>query len=201
MKQWLVPMAGPTVLAMLLAACATPHSDLSYVTLLPNPDGSVGKVRVKGTWGEQVLDQARFAVPLDGSAMPAPVDEARFQRDFAEAIAARPELPQVFVLYFESGSTQLTAESQNLLPQILQNAAKRTSADIGIVGHSDAAGNAELNEGLSMKRAQAVAEWLKSQGVKVVALTVEAQGKRQLRVPTPDDRPEPRNRRVEVTVR
>jgi adhesin transport system outer membrane protein len=88
-----------------------------------------------------------------------------------------------------------------VLPQIVRNAALRASADMSIVGHSDTLGSAELNEALSLKRAQAVADWLVSQGAKVDTLTVRALGKRQLQVATPDARDEARNRRVEVTVR
>ena len=62
-------------------------------------------------------------------------------------------------------------------------------------------GSAELNEGLSLQRAQAVADWLMAQGLRVAALSVAAQGKRQLQVDTPDAQAEPRNRRVEVTLR
>jgi outer membrane protein OmpA-like peptidoglycan-associated protein len=205
MRQSLVPALWALLLAaccsLQLAGCATPRTERSYVVLLPSPDGTLGKVRVAGERGVQQIEQARFAAPLDGSQAPAPVDEARYQRDFAEALAARPELPQLFVLYFETGSTQLTPESQKLLPDILRNAAKRGSADLTLIGHSDSAGSAELNEGLSLRRAQAVAEWLKTQNLKFDTLTVQAQGKRRPLVPTPDERSEPRNRRVEVTVR
>lgn len=188
--------------ALVLAGCASAPGDArSYVTLLPSPDGSVGQVLVRGERGEQRIDRARYAAPLDGSSAPAPVDEARFQRDFAQALAARPELPRHFVLYFESGSTQLTAESQNLLPEILRNAARRASADMTVTGHADTVGSDALNVGLSLKRAQAIADWLSSQRIKLDGLTVQAQGKRSPQVPTPDARAEPRNRRVEVTVR
>jgi outer membrane protein OmpA-like peptidoglycan-associated protein len=190
------------LLVLQLVACATaPRSGRSYITLLASPDGSVGKVVVKGAGGERLIDQARFAAPLDGSQAPAPVDEARFQRDFAEAMAARPELPQTFVLYFESDATQPTQESQGLLPEIMRNAAKRASADMSIIGHSDTVGSAELNEGLSLRRAQAVADWLKGAGIHVDTLVVEAQGKRKLLVPTPDAKAEAGNRRVEITIR
>jgi adhesin transport system outer membrane protein len=201
MRLRLVSVALALLQALVFSGCATPRSDTSYVTLLPSPDGSVGQVLVQGARGEQLIARARDAAPLDGSAPPTPVDAARFQRDFAEALAAQPVLPAVFVLYFESGSTQFTAESQEVLPQIVRNAALRASADMSIVGHSDTLGSAELNEALSLKRAQAVADWLVSQGAKVDTLTVRALGKRQLQVATPDARDEARNRRVEVTVR
>lgn len=187
----------------MLVGCATPPApkNLSYVTLLASPDGGVGKVVVKGAKGEQVIDQVHYAALLDGSAVPAPVDEATFQRDFATAMAARPELPQHFVLYFETGGAQLTAESQALLPTIVEAAANRATVDLSVIGHSDTVGKPELNEALSLKRAQAVAELLKGKGLKVDALAVESHGERNLLVPTPDETPEPRNRRVEISIR
>ena len=187
----------------LLVGCATPPpaKNLSYVTLLASPDGSVGKVLVSGPGGEQLIDQAHYAALLDGSAPAAPVDEAKFQRDFAPAMAARPELPQHFTLYFETGGAQLTAESLALLPAILEASTKRATVDMSVIGHSDTVGRAALNETLSLKRAQAVADLLKGKGLKVDALTVESHGKRNLLVQTPDETPEPRNRRVEISIR
>ena len=91
--------------AALLAGCATPPppapKNMSYVALLASPDGSVGKVLVRGSKGEQLIDQAHYAALLDGSAPAAPVDDATLQRDVGEAMAARPELPEHFILYFE----------------------------------------------------------------------------------------------------
>jgi outer membrane protein OmpA-like peptidoglycan-associated protein len=187
----------------MLAGCVTPPApkNLSYVTLLASPDGSVGKVIVKGAGGEQVIDQAHYAALLDGSVAAAPVDEARFAQDFGTAMAARPELPQHFILYFETGGAQLTADSQALLPTIVEAAAKRATVDISVIGHSDTVGKPDLNEALSLKRAQAVADLLKGKGLKVDALTVESHGERNLLVSTPDETPEPRNRRVEISIR
>lgn len=195
---------SPALLAGLLAACAAPPPPpqaRSYITLLPSPDGSVGQVLVKGRGGEQRITQARFAAPLDGSRPAAAVDEVQFQRDFAAAIAARPALPQHFFLHFENGDVRLTPESLALLPLILAAARQRSNADMSIIGHSDTVGPAERNVVLSLKRAQMVADMLKSRGLRVDALTVESHGERNLLIPTPDETPEPRNRRVEVTIR
>jgi len=143
-----------------LAGCAAPPPALnpSYVTLLPSPDGSMGEVEVQGSKGTQRVTRARDAVPLDGSQAPAPVDPARFQRDFADAIAARPELPLHFMLYFETGNTQLTPESMELLPRIVDRAIHRRTVDLSVIGHSDTVGKTDLNENLSLRRAQSVAE-------------------------------------------
>jgi peptidoglycan-associated lipoprotein len=191
-------------LAASLPGCATPPPPAkppSYVVLLASPDGSVGKVVVRGSKGEQVIDQARGAALLDGSAAPALVDEARLQRDFGEAMAARPLLPQHFLLYFESGGAQLTAASLALLPEIVESAKQRATVDMSVIGHSDTVGKADTNADLSLKRAQAVAELIQRRGLRVEELTVESHGERNLLVPTPDETPEPRNRRVEVTLR
>lgn len=190
--------------AAVLAACATPApapKSTSYVTLLPSPDGAVGMVVVSGSKGEQVLQQARQAALLDGSQAPAPVDEALFAQDFGEAMAARPVLPEHFILYFESGGAQLTADSLAKLQTIVDSVGQRATVDVSVIGHSDTVGKAEANAALSLKRAQTVADLLKSKGLKAEALSVESHGERNLLVPTPDETPEPRNRRVEVTIR
>jgi outer membrane protein OmpA-like peptidoglycan-associated protein len=191
--------------AALLAGCAAPTpappKNMSYVALLASPDGSVGKVLVRGSKGEQLIEQSHFAALLDGSAAAAPVDEATLQRDCGEAMAARPELPEHFTLYFESGGTKLTAESLAQVPQILASAERRATADMSVIGHSDTVGRAEVNEALSLKRAQSVADIMQSQGLRVEALSVESHGKRNLLIPTPDETPEPRNRRVEISIR
>ncbi len=195
-----------TLATALLLGCATPvppapPKPVSYIALLASPDGSVGKVLVRGSKGEQLIDQAHYAVPLDGSTPPAPVDEARLQRDFGAAMAARPQLPLHFILYFESGGAQLTATSLALLPEILESAKQRATVDMSIIGHSDTVGKAETNAALSLKRAQAVADLILSKGLRVEELSVESHGERNLLVPTPDETPEPRNRRVEVSIR
>lgn len=182
----------------LLAGCA---SQKSYVVLLESPDGTTGQVVVKGARGEQLIDKSRHGAALDGSKPAAPVTEEALQRDFGAAMAARPILPERFLLYFESGGARLTPESQALLPKILENTAKRPGVDVSIIGHTDTVGKADLNESLALKRAQAIAELMKEKGLNVQALTVESHGERNLLVQTPDETPEPRNRRVEISLR
>lgn len=182
-----------------LSGCASQPK--SYVVLMESPDGTTGKVVVKGKKGEQLIDKARFAAPMDGSAAPARVDEAKFNRDFSDAIAARPALPEHFLLYFESGGTRLTPESSAALDKIIALASKRPAVDMSVIGHTDTPGKAELNEELALKRAVAITDLLKKKGLKVQALSVESHGERNLLVQTPDDTAEPRNRRVEVSIR
>jgi outer membrane protein OmpA-like peptidoglycan-associated protein len=116
-------------------------------------------------------------------------------------MAARPQLPERFLLYFVSGGAQLTPESQALLPGIVASAAQRPAVDVSIIGHTDTVGRAEQNEELALKRAQAIAELIKAKGLKVHALAIESHGERNLLIKTADETAEPRNRRVEISLR
>lgn len=190
------------ITSFVLAGCASkPIQPKSYVVLLESPDGTTGQVVVKGNKGEQYIDKARHGAALDGTAPPAPVNEAKFAQDFSEVMAARPAMPIHFLLYFELGGTKLTDESTALLGKIIEAAGKRPAVDMSIIGHTDTAGKAELNEALALKRANEIAGILKDKGLAVNALSVESHGERNLLVQTPDETPEPRNRRVEISIR
>ncbi|MEJ2793546.1 OmpA family protein [Iodobacter sp. LRB] len=182
--------------AVLLQGCASN----SYIVLLENPNGHTGAVQVKGEQGEQLINIAGYGAALDGSETPAAVDAEKIQEDFGDAMAARPKIPKHFLLYFQV-DTMLTEESEMLLPEIIAEAKKWPAVDISVVGHTDTLGSAAINEELALVRANLVAEWLKQKGLEYHALTVESHGERNLLVMTPDETLEPRNRRVEISIR
>lgn len=188
-------------LALLLTACAAPPKLKSYVALLESPDGTTGKVVVKGDKGEQLIDRANTGVPLDGSRPAVPVSDEQLKQDFGDTLAARPLLPDHFLLYFESGGAVLTAASAALMPKIIDSVTRRPGVDVSIIGHSDTVGKAEANAALALVRAQAIADMLKNMGMKATALSVESHGEANLLIKTPDETPEPRNRRVEISIR
>ena len=224
-------LAAALALAALLAGCASPPPDRSlqqhrycaladlfkgcpsappppaskgpgsYVVLLPSPDGSVGQVVVQGASGAQVLKEAQTGTALDGGVAPFAVSAEQLQRDFGAALAARPALPEQFLLYFLAGGSELTPESKTLLPRILERARARVAVDISVIGHSDTQGKADANEALALKRAGTIAQQLRQLGLQDAVLSVESHGERNLLVPTPDETAEPRNRRVEITLR
>lgn len=182
------------LVAMLLGGCAP----TSYVVLLPSPDGSVGEVVVRGQKGEQVLTKAGQAVSLDGEAVQ--IEEQQIRKDFGATMAALPKIPARFLLYFTAGTT-LTAESEALIPKIIADAHTRPAVDISVIGHTDTMANEPYNNQLALKRASKVSDLLGEKGLKANSLSIESHGKRNLLVPTPDNTYEPRNRRVEVSVR
>lgn len=184
-----------------LAACAPGN----VVVLLPDPEGKVGKVTLSNSAGSQTLDRAGQAVFFSdaGSAPRAPETMApeEIQRRFGEALAARPSQPVGFILYFAPNSTELVESSRDQLPQIIAAVKRRESVDVSVVGHCDTTGDDAYNLRLSRERAETVARQLTAQGVDPKTLEITSHGKRRLLVPTADNVSEPRNRRVEVTVR
>ena len=191
-----------------LAGCATPPPEPSfppsYVVLVPSPDGSVGRVTVEGQAGRQELAQAGQAASADGAVVVDQVPPERLARDFEVARQAQPLLPERFLLYFETGGARLTPESEALLPRVLQRITERGAlgmVDVSIIGHTDTVGRPEVNARVSLERAQFVAQRLQALGLPQLAMQVESHGETNLLVPTPDETPEPRNRRVEITLR
>ena len=117
------------------------------------------------------------------------------------ALAALPKPPLRFILYYEHDSVDLTPESRALLQKVLDTIRDRAPVDISVVGHTDTVGMKEYNYALSLKRARAVASILLGQGVDSSTLDITSHGKDNPLVPTGDQVTEPRNRRVEITVR
>jgi outer membrane protein OmpA-like peptidoglycan-associated protein len=65
-----------------------------------------------------------------------------------------------------------------------------------IAGHTDTVGTAKYNLALSLKRAQAIAGWFRKNGLRI-PIAYEGFGEQALRVATPDNTDEPKNRRVD----
>ncbi|MEY4737311.1 MAG: hypothetical protein RL302_1630 [Pseudomonadota bacterium] len=180
-----------------LAGCAS-----SYVVLLPNSDGTVGKVQVTGAHGTTLLEQAMQGTQVNANSGETFIaTPAQIQSDFAAAIAARPQRPTRFVLYFEAGGTTLTPESERELARVQQEIAARKVPDISITGHTDTAGDDAQNLQLGLERAQQVRTLLASPQLAADKVTVESHGEKNLLIPTADNVAEPRNRRVEISVR
>lgn len=104
---------------------------------------------------------------------------------------------------FESGSATIPEGQTRLLdaalaqmrPQV-QAASRFVEVRLYVVGHTDTVGSAGANQQLSEARARAIAGYFRSHGL-AIATFYAGLGERGLRVPTPDETPEPRNRRAE----
>jgi outer membrane protein OmpA-like peptidoglycan-associated protein len=174
------------------------------IVLLPDAQGKTGAIVVSGAGGARVLSETRQAVTVGEATGPGqpfilpPKDVAALA---GPALAALPPPPIRFILYFQHGTDELTKESRASFPEMVQAIRKRAPVDISVVGHTDTVGDRPYNYRLSLKRAQAVAALLTAEGIDPSILEIASHGKDNPLVPTGDQVPEPRNRRVEVTVR
>jgi outer membrane protein OmpA-like peptidoglycan-associated protein len=201
--------SGPLALAVLglLAACgarpvkAPPPSEL--VVVLPEAGGKVGTVVVRHAGGEHVLHHAYAAsreVPGKGREA-VTMNQAEVDRVFAAALKALPPAPATYLLYFLEGRTELTAESKADLDKMLTEIPVRPAPEVLIVGHTDAVGTDGFNDTLSVQRAERVRADILARGVAKDRVHAAGRGKRELLYASGDGVPEPRNRRVEISVR
>jgi outer membrane protein OmpA-like peptidoglycan-associated protein len=73
--------------------------------------------------------------------------------------------------------------------------------DVVVVGHTDTMGTLAANAELGMRRATMVRNMLIDAGLDATTIEVTSHGEGDLLVRTPDETPEPRNRRVEISVK
>lgn len=175
----------------------------SKVVLLPDVDGKTGALLVTASGGAQELSSAYRSAHVDTrGAIKAQTDPAdQVTQTYAATLAARPKAPVSFVLYFESGSSvDIAPAFKPVLEQLLSALSSFPAPEVTVIGHTDRVGSVEANDLLALQRAQTVRDLILQSGISV-PIDVSGRGERETEVPTADETPEPRNRRVEINLR
>jgi outer membrane protein OmpA-like peptidoglycan-associated protein len=187
------------------AGPAVPAPDPALIALLPDPETKVtGRIRVSNEFGGVDLTAPRTSVRTAAGAAPAQagtLSEDDVTRIFGAALSALPPSPKHFTLQFKFESDTLTDASAALVPQILAAVKTLAVPEVMIVGHTDTMGDRKSNVALGLKRAVAVRNILVAAGLSASLVDVTSHGEGDLLVKTRDNTSEPRNRRVEITVR
>ena len=126
---------------------------------------------------------------------PAPIKPQRWQQDgrLEAGVLSAEEVQEKYkgllslpmptasqlTLRFEPGTSNLTAESQGQLPEIIALASKRAGGEILVVGHTDRTGSPQANDTLSLQRAQAVRELLVQRGFAPERIEAIGRGERE----------------------
>lgn len=176
----------------------------SLIALLPDPETQkTGRATVWNKAGSADLDSERKSVVSSAQKMGrvAKLSDNDVERLFGAALDALPPEPVNFTLYFKFESDELTEESLELVPNILSAVKKRSDPEVAVVGHTDTLGPPKTNVELAMKRAAFVGKLLVAAGLPASTIELASHGEAALLIRTPDETPEPRNRRVEITVR
>lgn len=102
-------------------------------------------------------------------------------------------------LLFALNEHRLSPDAKTILREVLPNLRRNDLRQIIIEGHTDGLGNDSINDPLSLRRAQAVGEWLVEQGdLDPAIIRVEGKGSRHPRAPEVDPHGRALNRRVEI---
>ena len=195
-------------LALVLAACghapgSPPTTDV-VVAVLPEDGGKVGAVVVHPASGDPtVLNSAYAGAHMRGAGKVEAVtlDRPQVDRTFGPALSALPMAPISYMVHFLEGSDELTPESHASLNRIAAELANRPAPEVVVIGHTDLVGNDQYNDALSTQRAQRVRDELVRAHVPADRIEVAARGKREPLFRTAEGVADPRNRRVEISVR
>ena len=184
-----------------LAGCGLPAN---VVVLLPDENGRAGKIAVHEGGNTAELDRPLAAVDAGSEAalhgvFTAP--KADVESEFSGALEAAPRAPLVYILHFQTGSTDLDPSSRDDLAAAIAAAKGTANADLSVVGHADATGADPYNLALSLRRAETVRDDLVAAGVPAEIIEIAYHGANNPLIPTPRGVAELRNRRVEITIR
>ncbi len=179
------------------------------IILLSNEEGSVGMINVTSAGETMVLDQSGQAITMSSSKEVPPqpflLKEDVIQDTFHRALEANPEKPLKFIVYFESGTVNISSESRQKFPEfrktIASSLASRVAPNINVIGHTDRMATDEHNYDLSVRRARVIRDVLIADGIDSQLMEFTGHGEKNLLVHTPDEVSEPLNRRVEIYVR
>jgi outer membrane protein OmpA-like peptidoglycan-associated protein len=118
--------------------------------------------------------------------VPIPHEEVNFRTDSSDIDP--PEVPKLDAAF---------GKIQEVLAK--DKAREHKNLTLYIAGHTDTVGNNAYNLGLSMRRAQSLARWFRQKGVRI-PIAYEGFGETVLRVQTPDNTDEVRNRRADYII-
>lgn len=181
-----------------------PSQPTDLFILVPDENGKVGQITITNNAGSTTLSNANESAQVTNAHIPTRttiLSEPSIQKSFHNTLQAIPSMADQFTLFFSSGTTKLTQESQKKLPIILRKIEDRLPCEISIIGHSDTEANSEYNLALSLKRAIHVKNQLLAIGAPRDLLEVSSHGENDPLIPTADNVAEPKNRRVEIFIR
>ncbi len=183
--------------SLTLAGCASER-----IVLLPSADGHASAVVVRNDRGEQRLDQP-YAANVRRSAFHRVKlsKPEQIQKLYGATLSAQPARANRYMIFFDEGSDALSPASLSEIVLAKTEIDRRVAAEIMVIGHTDRAGSEEVNEALSQRRVEAVRAWLLAAGIAEADIETASRGEREPLVPTADGVADPRNRRVEISVR
>lgn len=103
---------------------------------------------------------------------------------------------------FDEGKAELRSNAKANLNQIKSSLLKRyEGSDIRVYGYTDTEGSSETNKDLAARRANAVKDWLQTNGIDASRISVNAVGEARPAASNATEQGRQQNRRVEIVAR
>lgn len=119
----------------------------------------------------------------------------------AAAPAPAPAPARSYLVFFDWDKATLTDRARAIIKEAADSSTRVQYTRLEVNGYTDTSGTPQYNQGLSVRRAQAVAGELVRDGVPRNAITIQGFGDTHLLVSTGPGVREPQNRRVEIVIR
>jgi OOP family OmpA-OmpF porin len=117
----------------------------------------------------------------------------------APAPVAQPT--RTYLVFFDWDRADLTERARQIIGEAAQASTRVQTTRIEVNGYTDLSGTARYNQGLSVRRANAVASELMRDGVPQNEIVARGFGESNPLVPTAQGVREPQNRRVEIILK
>jgi OOP family OmpA-OmpF porin len=156
------------------------------------PGTAPGELKLHNQFNHDMVVGVRYAFntpPPPVVAAPAPV------------VAPAPAPARSYLVFFDWDKADLTSRAKAIVKEAADNSTRVQVTRIEVNGYTDTSGTPTYNQGLSVRRAKAVAGELVRDGVPQNAISVQGFGDTHLLVSTGPGVREPQNRRVEIIIR
>lgn len=115
--------------------------------------------------------------------------------------APAPAASRSYLVFFDWDKATLTERARAIVKEAADNSTRVQYTRLEVNGYTDTSGTPQYNQGLSLRRARAVAAELVRDGVPQNAISAQGLGDTNLLVSTGPGVREPQNRRVEIIIR
>jgi outer membrane protein OmpA-like peptidoglycan-associated protein len=157
-------------------------------------DGLPLTAKVEHEYNNSVQVGLRYAFGVAAPMAPQPAPTP------APVASPAPTPARTYLVFFDWDKSSLTPRATEIIAEAASDSHTAQTTTIDVSGYTDTSGTPTYNQGLSERRAQAVAAQLVSDGVPMSEIETHAYGETHLLVPTGPGVREPQNRRVEIVL-
>ena len=109
-----------------------------------------------------------------------------------------PPPVKTFIVFFDFNKSNLTAEALSVVQEAVKVAKANGFVKVMVTGHTDTVGSDSYNQGLSVRRAEAVKDEMTREGMDGSTISIEGKSFHDPLVPTGPGVREPQNRRAVI---